>query len=174
MKRRFDSYEDALQRIYPATQIEQCLECEKYIDKYYSRSYFRMNGEKLSACDKYINEKLLYLPSYSYCEDCDEAKNMYITGSYEKRYFCTYEHRCIFWFNRSGWRKNSRTIRKLRERSLLIDVYSACNEIGKAILSQYIQEEDIVNEIGYIEYNGSEEVSATEIFHSIYQQISPE
>ena len=56
----------------------------------------------------------------------------------------------------------------------MIDVYSACNEIEKAILSQYIQEEDIVNEIGYIEYNRSQEASATEIFHSIYQQISPE
>ena len=55
-----------------------------------------------------------------------------------------------------------------------MDIYTQCNEIGKAILSRYIQEDDIVNEIGYIEYNGSEEASATEIFHSIYQQITPE
>jgi hypothetical protein len=34
--------------------------------------------------------------------------------------------------------------------------------------------DDIVNEIGYIEYNGSEEASAVEIFQSIYQQIAPE
>ena len=133
-----------------------------------------MNGEKSSACDECINEKLLYLPAYSYCGDRDEAKNMYITGSYEKRYFCTYKYQYIFWFNCGGWCKNSGTIRKLRERSLLIDVYSACNEIEKAILSRYIQEEDIVNEIGYIEYNGSEEASATKIFYLIYQQISSE
>ena len=133
-----------------------------------------MNGEKSQACDGCIIEKHLNLPACSYCRDRDEARNMYITGSYEKRYFCTYEHQCVFWFNRGGWRKNAGTIRKLRERSLLLDVYSTCNEIGKAILSRYIQEEDIVNEIGYIEYNGSEEVSATEIFHSIYQQITPE
>ena len=174
IKESFDSYEEALHQIYPATQIEQCLECEKYVDKYYTGPYYQMNGEQSKACDACIRDKHLNLPACSLCGDRDEARNMYITGYYEKRYFCTYEHQCVFWFNRGGWRKNTGTIRKLRERSLLLDVYNECNEIGKAILSRYIQEEDIVNEIGYIEYEGSEEASATEIFHSIYQQISPE
>lgn len=113
------------------------------------------------------------LPACAVCGERDEAKHMYITGSYDKRYFCTYEHQCIYWFNQGGWQRNTGTIRKLRERGILLDVYSQCNEIGKAILSRYIQEDDIVNEIGYIEYNGSEEASAAEIFQSIYQQIAP-
>ena len=95
---------------------------------------------------------------------------MYITGSYEKRYFCTYEHQCIFWFNHGGWRRNNRTINKLRERGSLLEVYEECDEIGKAILSQFMMEEDFENEI---EYEGSVEASATEIFQSIYQQLSP-
>jgi hypothetical protein len=128
---------------------------------------------------KFVN-KTIEFPDLSWI-----LKNRENSGNYQTQksgifrvkngqFFLQGEYQCIFWFNRSGWRKNSGTIQKLRERSLLIDVYSACNKIEKAILSRYIQEEDIVNEIGYIEYNGSEEASATEIFHSIYQQISPE
>jgi hypothetical protein len=95
---------------------------------------------------------------------------MFITGSYEKHYFCTFEHQCVFWFNRGGWRRNRETIRKLRDRGLLLEVYNECNEIGKAILSQYITEDDVENEI---RYDGPTEASASEIFQSIYQQISP-
>ena len=60
---------------------------------------------------------------------------MYITGCYDKKYFCTYKEQCIYWFNQGGWRNNRGTIQKLREQGALIDVYLACNEIGKAILS---------------------------------------
>jgi deoxyuridine 5'-triphosphate nucleotidohydrolase len=51
-----------------------------------------------------------------------------------------------------------------------LEVYNECNEIGKAILSQYITEDDVENEI---RYDGPTEASASEIFQSIYQQISP-
>ena len=55
-----------------------------------------------------------------------------------------------------------------------MDVYFACNEIGKAILSRYIRPEDIEEHVDLIRYDGPEEVSANEIFQQIYQQISPE
>ena len=99
---------------------------------------------------------------------------MHITGYYEKKYFCDYFEQCVYWFNHGGWQRNRNTVRKLWAYRMLTSVYTECNEIGKAILSRYIYEEDIENEIGTIEYNGPEEASASEIFQAIYQQIAPE
>jgi len=106
----------------------------------------------------------LNLPACAVCGYRDEAKHMYITGSFDKRYFCTYEEQCVYWFNQGGWQNNKQTIRKLRDQGILMDVYFACNEIGKAILSRYIWPEDIEEHVDLIRYDRSEEVSANEIF----------
>src|SRR5579884_2151934 len=95
---------------------------------------------------------------------------MFITRSYQKQYFCTYEHQCVYWFNHGGWRKNIKTINKLRDRGTLLEVYDECDEIGKAILSRFMYEDDYIQEIIY---EGSVEASAAEIFQYIYQQLSP-
>jgi hypothetical protein len=121
-----------------------------------------------------MNEKQLHLPACSQCGERAPAGEMYITGSYERRYFCDYTEQCIYHFNRGGWRRNSGTIRKLRERGLLMAVYLECNEIGKAILARYISEEDIIEETQYIDYQGDEEATAAEIFQIIYQQLTPQ
>ena len=99
---------------------------------------------------------------------------MYITGSYNKKYFCDYFEQCVYWFNHGGWQRNRNTVRKLRDYGMLTSIYTQCNEIGKAILSCYICEEDIENEMGTISYDGPEDVTAAEIFQAIYQQITPE
>ena len=57
VKKSFDSYQAAAQQIHPNSQIERCQECEKYVDKYYTGTYFKMNGEKATACDNCITEK---------------------------------------------------------------------------------------------------------------------
>ena len=110
------------------------------------------------------------LPACSQCGERNEPREMFVTGSYDKKYFCTYEHQCVYWFNHGGWRKNTRIINKLRERGTLLEVYDECDEIGKAILSRFMYEDDFVHEIIY---ESSVEVSATEIFQYIYQQLSP-
>ena len=57
VKKSFDSYQAVSQQIYLNLQIERCHECERYIDKYYTEIYFKMNEEKVTACDNYIREK---------------------------------------------------------------------------------------------------------------------
>ena len=109
------------------------------------------------------------LPAYSQYDEYNESREMFVTGSYDKKYFCTYEYQYIYWFNHGEWRKNTRTINKLRERGILLEVYDEYDEIGKAILSHFIYEDDFVHEIIY---KSSVEVSATEIFQYIYQQLS--
>ena len=105
--------EDAKKNIQPEDQITQCNECQKYLDQYYSSCYFLSGDNKATACDECMNEKQLTLPACDQCGRRAPAKEMYITGSYDKKYFCDYEEQCIYWFNHEGWCKNKGTIKKL-------------------------------------------------------------
>src|SRR5581483_7410471 len=67
IKKSFDSYQAASQQIHPNSQIERCHECEKYVDKYYTGMYFKINREKATICDNCIREKQLNLPVCSQC-----------------------------------------------------------------------------------------------------------
>ena len=99
---KFNTLAEAKRYITPEDQIIQCNECNKYIDEYYSQSYAISEGGYATACHDCMTEKRLNLPAYSYCQYCAPADEMYITGGYNKRYFCDYKHQCIFWFNRGG------------------------------------------------------------------------
>ena len=101
-ERIFPTIDEAQRHIYPNTQIKQCNECRKYQDEYYIRLYFTQFSEKALACKECHVEKKLYLPACAICGDRDEARHMYTTGYYDKRYFCIYEHQCIYWFNQEG------------------------------------------------------------------------
>ena len=166
-----NTFDEAKIMIKPETQITQCNECQYYFDEYFGRAYYDMFGIQKMACSECMTTKHLNLPACSYCGERDEARNMYITGSYNKRYFCDYEEQCIYWFNNGGWQRNQGTIKKLRDRGLIASVYEACNEIGRAIMSCYIFREEVTEDL--IKYTGPEEASATQIFNNIYQQISP-
>src|SRR5579884_3512219 len=82
VKKSFDSYQTVSQQIHPNSQIERCCECEKYVDKYYTGTYFKMNGEKAITCDICIREKQLNLPACSQCGERNKPREMFITGSY--------------------------------------------------------------------------------------------
>ena len=103
--------------IKPETQITQCNECQYYFDSYFGSAYYNIFGIQNTACSEYMTTKQLNLPVCSYYGECDEAKNMYITGSYNKRYFCDYEEQCIYWFNN----EDGNAIKKLSRNYEIVD-----------------------------------------------------
>ena len=125
-------------------------------------------------CEECFSHAQLNLPACSYCGIRDEAWHFLgVTWGYNKiKYFCDFTEQCVYAFDHGGWRKNRGTIKKLRSDGNLLYVYEKCNEIGKAILARYITLGDEEEELQYIEYSGSEEASAQEIFLNIYQQLS--
>ena len=90
--------------------IQQCHECKEYLDDYFRHTYCLFDNTITGACNECMTTKKLNLPACAVCEYRNEAKHMYITGSFDKRYFCTYEEQCIYWFNQGGWQNNKRTI----------------------------------------------------------------
>jgi len=54
------------------------------VDEYHSRAYFTQISKKSLAYQDCHSEKKLNLPACAVCGEHDEAKHMYITGSYEK------------------------------------------------------------------------------------------
>jgi hypothetical protein len=172
---RFFTRAEALRKLKLEDRVAKCNHCKYFVDSLNISQARDGNESGKIYCDDCFGDQRLNLPACSQCGIRDEARYFLgVTWGYNDiKYFCDYTEQCVYAFNHGGWRKNNGTIKKLRSDGNLLNVYQQCNEIGKAILARYITIYDEEEELEYIEYEGSEEASAQEIFMAIYQQLSP-